>query len=73
MTMFRCQRCHSQRPAGEQSHRVATEWRAKVYPHRAKANQRERWEESRADPGGTGREVVKEQVVCEACLCADLP
>jgi len=78
--MYRCQVCGKILPARTTSFQITVKTRCKSYPFRSKANgfkqikagsltQTSRWE-SRNDPGGQGREIVKETRVCPACYQA---
>ena len=74
--MFRCGLCKKTSQLKEKSVRVATKTRAKVYPRRVEANRvmvpaeyltkcREEWID---DPGGTGTEIVEEELWHKDCL-----
>ncbi len=67
--MYICQLCQVVVPANTPAHRVVIEARPRQYPRRADANPKSRKRKSgRADdPGGTGRETVREITVCPAC------
>ncbi len=72
--MFRCQLCAKVVPAGTACQRVVTLTRPKKYPSRSRANRfwrvsdtGKRKEVYTDDPGGFGREIVKELAVCPEC------
>ena len=72
--VFRCQLCCKVVPSGISPQRVVVETRAKKYPFRPKANRVVRLSENGKrketfvdDPGGAGREVVRELIVCPPC------
>jgi|tagenome__1003787_1003787.scaffolds.fasta_scaffold16804700_1 hypothetical protein len=70
--MFRCQHCGTVTPPHTSAELVATETRPRIYPWREKA-QRDVWRNNRLwkaehdDPGGLGREIVREIRVCPPC------
>jgi hypothetical protein len=73
-TVFRCKLCSRVVPPGTPAVRVAVATRAKVYPYRPRANRVVRVDatgkakEIRVDdPGGVGREAVREATVCPDC------
>jgi hypothetical protein len=72
--VFRCQLCNKVVPPRTAAQRVVVETRARKYPSRLRANcvirlseKGKRKETFIDDPGGVGREVVRELVVCPAC------
>jgi hypothetical protein len=72
--MFRCQLCQTVVPARTPSHRIVLKQRDKKYPYRSRANMvvvfeppKKKKKEYRDDPGGEGREIVREAIVCPAC------
>jgi hypothetical protein len=61
-------------PSGTSAQRIVVETRAKKYPFRPEANRVVRLSEKGKrkvifvdDPGGAGREVAREMIVCPAC------
>jgi hypothetical protein len=71
--MFRCQQCDAVVPPHVSAERHVVETRVCRYPARAQANHPKIlkggiWKrETRADPGGVGREIAREIVVCPPC------
>ena len=72
--VFRCQLCSQVSPAGTPSVRVVVETRLKSYPDRPRANRIVRPDANGKpkvfiidDPGGVGREVVREVIACREC------
>jgi hypothetical protein len=72
--VFRCELCSAVSPAGAPARRVAVRTRPRTYPYRARANRIVRADANGKvkvhwidDPGGTGREVVREVITCAAC------
>lgn len=72
--MFRCETCRKTVAAGTKARHVVVETRERTYPRRIHANVVRRPEpggKSRPykvdDPGGSGREAVREIVVCPEC------
>jgi hypothetical protein len=70
--MFRCQQCGTVTPPHTSAELVAVETRPRVYPWREKAQREVRrnnrlWKAEHDDPGGTGREIVREIRVCPPC------
>ena len=77
--MFRCQLCREVVPPNTRPIRRVVETRDRQYPFRPKANRFKR--KPRADdpdrkkgrvrysddPGGSGREIVREALLCAAC------
>jgi hypothetical protein len=70
--MFRCQQCGSVTPPRVSSELVVVETRSRVYLPRERA-QRPVFSDGRVkkpmhnDPGGVGREIVRESRVCPSC------
>ena len=72
--MFQCQLCRRVAPQRTPAQRVVVQTRPKKYPFRSDANRivrlsdngkrRERFID---DPGGVGREIVLEVLVCPDC------
>lgn len=58
--MFKCLKCMTSSPPGVRTSMVVVETRAKNYPSR----------DLKKDPGGNGREIVKEIRVCGSCASA---
>jgi hypothetical protein len=72
--MFRCQLCECIVPPRTSCQRLVLNWRSKEYPYRARANtfvrtdeKGKRKEHHSDDPGGNGKEVAKEVIVCPTC------
>jgi hypothetical protein len=67
--MYRCEICKEVVPPRTPSHRVVVETREVRYPFRADANVVvvKGKLEKRNDPGGIGREIVREVIVCPRC------
>ena len=71
--MFQCQHCGTVTPPRVSAETLVVETRARVYPFREKVAEiiclRHRTPklETRDDPGGTGREIVREIRVCLPC------
>jgi len=75
--VFRCQICSQVSPAGTPSVRVVVETRLKSYRYRSRANRIVRPDKNGKpkeyfidDPGGVGREAVREVVACPGCAGA---
>src|SRR5687767_2470751 len=67
--VYVCQMCGAEVPSGTSCRRVVVETREKIYPKRDHAirkpgRQRKDW---KTDPGGIGREIVRELMVCPSC------
>lgn len=60
---YQCQKCGDIPPSGTPSVRVVVETREHQHPFRAKANR-----DDSSDPGGKGSQIVRELVVCPACV-----
>ncbi len=71
--MYRCQLCGAVAPPRTPSYQVAVETREKRYPRRPKLYpplKRSEWKDLdkwRDDPGGIGREAVREVRACPGC------
>jgi hypothetical protein len=71
--MYRCELCGIIVPPRTRAHRVVLEEREKAYPFRPEAFRAMRLVHGRLkevwndDPGGWGREVVREVRACPAC------
>ena len=67
--MYRCQICGGVVPAHSPAIRQVVETRRREYPFRSKANpfRKDGKVEKTDDPGGVGREIVREILVCQAC------
>lgn len=68
--MYRCTKCSQLSKPGEPATIVVVETRVKSYPRREQAMRRGsgatmRWIE---DPGGTGVEIVREEIRHEGCV-----
>lgn len=71
--MYRCKQCHRVVPPGKPAAKCVVETRERVYTPRGDANPRgedDRRSRSRQDPGGSGREIVREELLCEECAAA---
>lgn len=72
--MYRCQNCGKVVPPATPCHLVALQTRPKKYPARSKANRMVEWVRGKPkvkytdDPGGQGREIVRELAMCLACV-----
>ena len=71
--MYRCDRCGEVSSPRTPSLREVVVTRAKSYPHRNKVNRIRIEGKVRLwdDPGGEGREIVREITVCPDCGGAD--
>jgi hypothetical protein len=67
--VFRCQVCRKVVAPNTRPIRHVVETRERQYPLRLKANRfkRDGRERRSDDPGGTGREIVREVLICGAC------
>jgi hypothetical protein len=68
--MYRCELCKEVVAPNVPSHRVTIETREVRYPYRAGANRpapQAKKHEKRDDPGGSGREIVREVMACPRC------
>ena len=72
--MYRCQLCRTVVPPRTPAQRAVVQTRVKKYPFRLKVNRVVRKPENGKpkvtfvdDPGGVGREVERELVVCPVC------
>jgi hypothetical protein len=72
--MFRCQLCQCVVPPRTPGQQLVLKMRRKKYLYRSRANVVVVYEagkkpkkEYRDDPGGEGREIVKEVIVCPTC------
>ena len=67
--MFRCQLCSCVAPPRARVRRLTVATRTRQYAARAKVNhvvqRRKRWHTD--DPGGAGREIAREVLVCPDC------
>ena len=74
--MYRCELCGAVAPPKMPSVRVALETREKRYPCRPKIypppkrSERKDPDKWRDDPGGIGREIVREARACPGCATA---
>jgi hypothetical protein len=66
---YRCNNCDMVAPTGVRQNKVVVATREHQFPFRAAAHRfvRERKEVVNDDPGGVGRQIVKEVGVCEPC------
>ena len=71
--MYRCQHCGTVTSPRVSVETVVVETRPRVYPFRKEAHREIVWKErlnrreKQDDPGGTGREIVREIRVCPPC------
>lgn len=65
--MYRCEMCRELVPPGTPSHRVVVETRERRYPYRPDLFAIKGTKEKKADPGGVGREIVREVIACPRC------
>ena len=71
--MFRCQHCGTVTPPRVSAETIVVKTRPRVYPYREKVAEiiclrhHRPKPETRDDPGGTGREIVREIRVCPPC------
>lgn len=65
---FRCDYCNKVTKLHEKQTRVVIQTREHVHPYRKNANPHARFIEGKDDPGGKGSQIVKEVVICEACV-----
>ena len=75
--MYRCQLCGVVTPPRARSRRVVVETRERSYPYRPAVQREEGLPETRRkkrdkwdDPGGVGREIVRELLACASCAAA---
>jgi hypothetical protein len=75
--VFVCQLCRRAVPPHTPAHRLVVETRPRKYPFRREANLVVRLNDNGKkkeyridDPGGAGRETVRELVVCPSCAAA---
>lgn len=67
--MYRCDNCKEVSRLGAKRHMVVVATRENQFPFRAGAHhfRREGADEVKDDPGGVGRQIVKEIGVCRPC------
>lgn len=65
--MFVCQGCSRSFGPKVRPNRIVVEQREVTYPYREGANPRDDIDGT-DDPGGHGREIVKEVVACDPCM-----
>jgi hypothetical protein len=65
--MYRCEFCKKVVAPGIPSHRVVMETRQVRYPYRPDVYVIRGKKEKKADPGGVGREIVREAIACPRC------
>jgi hypothetical protein len=72
--MYRCQLCGEVAPPRARSYTIIVETRERVYPFRTNVQREEGLPATRHkhkdhwdDPGGAGREIVRELRVCASC------
>jgi hypothetical protein len=73
--MYRCEVCGQVVGAGNPAHKRIVEIRERDYSPRPEAGGGQNKPSAgrrrrRGDPGGTGHEIVREQLVCETCAAA---
>jgi len=68
--MYRCEDCRKVSKPGEECHIVVRETRNHVFPVRLNAHRYKRngKEEIRDDPGGHGKQIVREARICGRCM-----
>jgi hypothetical protein len=79
VSMFRCQLCQCVVPPHTPCQHLVVKRRSKEYPYRSRANvvvvsepPKKRKKEYRDDPGGEGREIAKEVIVCPTCAAKNV-
>jgi len=67
--MYRCNRCHAVVAPRTPARRVVVETRLVEHPYRKGAGVRivDGKQKKYDDPGGTGSQIAREEVVCPAC------
>ena len=67
--MYRCERCRSVVPPRTPAKRLVVQTRVVEHPYRKEAGVRivDGKLKKYDDPGGTGTQIVREEVVCSAC------
>ena len=70
--MYVCELCGTIVPAGTRAVTKVLETRLRVYPRRPEAHPipakaRKKNKKKKDDPGGIGREIVREALVCQTC------
>jgi hypothetical protein len=75
--MFRCEICGKVTSPGTSAHKVVREVRERFYSERSTANSHggggARKGRRRKDPGGSGHEIVREQLLCPQCAAEHSP
>ena len=74
--MYRCENCDTVPAPGTPSRQVAVKWRTREYPERTRdvpIGRRGRSRRVTIDPGGTGREIVRELTLCPDCADQHAP
>ena len=70
--MYRCELCTTLVPAHTPARRRVLATRSRSYPYRSKVIERVDPSTGKRkkfdDPGGEGREIVREALVCSACV-----
>lgn len=68
--MYRCEICKNVVPPNTPATRIVVETRAATYPYRPNANRlvkKGKEKKKPDDPGGNGREIVRECLACPRC------
>jgi hypothetical protein len=67
--MFRCESCNRVAPPKKPANKVVVERRECAHAPRSDANSHRprRRRKAPRDPGGAGKQIVREMVVCDAC------
>jgi hypothetical protein len=68
--MYVCHFCKQTTSPNIPTTRITIETRARSYPARANLVSRGRRKDFANDPGGQGREIVREAIACPSCAAA---
>jgi hypothetical protein len=70
--MFRCEHCHKVVPPNTAENQFVVEYRIKKYRSRPHANKVSKGRKTNdvGDPGGVGKEIVREIALCPECARA---
>jgi hypothetical protein len=73
--MYRCQLCKKVVPPRTKAHRITVETRLRRYPFQFNVGTFRRNGKLyfRSDPGGEGREIVREVIACPDCAAQHKP
>ncbi len=67
--MFICEICQKPAPPRVNSQRIVAKTRYREYPRRKEVHPATRGRKKfKDDPGGTGKEIVKEVIACPKCV-----